>query len=231
MASISPAFDSEHSLLTDRKRLEKIADIMYAKIHKTLFSGNPGRRRWTTASQSDNAAGIEQTLEGTGVSAEDVLSEALTGLLQYPRERLEGTWEGLAVTIARNKAIGALRDSKKGLSGTEHRPQLHLVSGDLEREGPDGGAEPALFELLPSNWGDPEVEYFVLQNVLKLRDLAREALNDRDQEIFFAIHFDGYSRRKVGERLGLTSQRIGQIYNAALDTLEARPDYPFDPRP
>ena len=85
--------------------------------------------------------------------------------------------------------------------------------------------------LSPTTGVNPKAEYFVLQDVLKLRDLAREALNDRDQEIFFAIHFEGYGRKEVGERLGLTSQRIGQIYNAALDTFEARPDYPFDPRP
>ena len=28
---------------------------------------------------------------------------------------------------------------------------------------------------------------------------------------------------------GLTSQRVGQIYNSALRTLEAHPDYPFKP--
>ena len=91
MASISPAFDSEHPLLTDRKRLDEIANIMYAKIQKTLFSGILGRRRWATASQSNNAGEIERILEGTGVSADDVLSEALIGLLLYPPERLEGT--------------------------------------------------------------------------------------------------------------------------------------------
>ena len=69
----------------------------------------------------------------------------------------------------------------------------------------------------------------MLQAVLKLRDLAREGLNDRDQRIFFAIHFEDYSRKEVGDRLGLTSQRVGQIYNAALRTLEAHPDYPFKP--
>ena len=229
MVSVSQAFDSGHPLLTDRERLDKIADIMYAKIQKTLFPGNPGRRRRVEASQSNNARDIERILGGTGVSADDVLSEALFGLLQYRPERLEGTWEGLAVKIAENKAFDALRASGKGLSGTEHRPQLHLVSGDLEREGPDGETKPALFESLPSNWGDPEAEYFVLRNVLKLRDLAREILDERDQEIFFAIHFRDFSRKEVGEQHGLTSQRIGQIYNAALRRLEAHPDYPFKP--
>ena len=44
---------------------------------------------------------------------------------------------------------------------------------------------------------------------------------------FFAIHFQHYSRTEVGDWLGLTSQRVGQIYNAALQQLETHPDYPF----
>ena len=165
---------------------------------------------------------------GTAVSADDVLSEALLGLLRYPPERLNDTWEGLAVKIAGNKAVDALRASRKGLRGTDFRHQLHLVSGD-SREGPDGETEPGPFESLPSDWGDPEAEYLVLQDALKLRDLAREALSGRDQQIFLEIHFRGCSRKEVGLRFGLTSQRTGQVYDAALRTLEAHPDYPFKP--
>lgn len=228
MKSTSRAFDPEHPLLKDRKRLEEILDIMYAKIQKTLFPRSAPQRRRATASQSNTVGWTERTLEGTGASAEDVLSEALIGLLSYSPGRLTSTWEGLAIKIAENKAVSALRADGKGLRGTDHRPQLRLVSGDQEREGPDGETEPALFEFLPGNH-DPEAEYFVLQDVHKLRDLAREILDSRDQEIFFSIHFEGEHRKEVGERFGLTSQRIGQVYNAALRRLEARPDYPFDP--
>ena len=83
------------------------------------------------------------------------------------------------------------------------------------------------FEVLPSNWGDPEAEYLVLEKVLELRNLARDVLDERDREIFFAIHFEGCSRTEVGERVGLTSQRIGQIYRAALRSLESQPNCPF----
>ena len=41
------------------------------------------------------------------------------------------------------------------------------------------------------------------------------------------IHFEGDSRAEIGERLGLTSQRIGQIYRAVLRSLENHPNYPF----
>ena len=220
MGSVSQAFDSEHPLLTDRERLERITDIMYAKIQKTLFPKNPRRRQ---------GAETEQVLEGTAVSADDILAEALVGLLRFPPERLEGTWEGLAVRIAQNTAVDTWRASRKGLRETEHRPKLHLVSGDAERQGPGGDTEPALFDVLPSNWADPETEYLALEKVLGLRNLARDVLDERAREIFFAIHFDGYGRTEVGERIGLTSQRVGQIYRAALRSLESQPDYPFKP--
>lgn len=230
MSSREYTSDSEHPLLGDRIRLERILDVMYAKIQKTLFPDHPGQPRpRVEASQTNGAGGVERILEGTGVSADDVLSAAFIALLEYPPERLESTWEGLAVTIAYNKAVDALRDSGKGLRGTDHRHELRLVSGDAEREGPDGEMEPSIFELLPGNWGDPEAEFFVIQSVLKLIDLAREILTDRDREIFFAIHSCGYRRKEVADQFGLTSQRISQIYSAALRSLEDHPDYPFKP--
>ena len=222
-------FDSEHPLLHDRERLERILDVMYAKIQKTLFPESPRRRRQATRSQPDDADHPERILEGSALSADDVFSEAAISLLEHPPDRLKGTWEGLAVRIARNKAIDALRASRKGLRGTEHRPELRLVSGDAQGEGPDGETEPSLFEVIPSNWSDPEAEFAVLADVLVLRDLARDHLDARAREIFFAIHFEGYSRKEVGDRFDLTGQRIGQIYNDALRTLEAQPDYPFKP--
>ena len=229
MTSNSHSFDSEHPLLAERGRLNRIADTMYAKIHKTLFNGTPGRRRQVEPDGPISANDKERILAGTGISADDVLSEALFGLLQFPAERLEGSWEGLAVRIAENKAVDALRASEKGLRGTDHRLQIHIESGDLERIGPDGEPEPSIFDTLASEWGNPEAEYIALQDSLQLRDLARAILDTRQQEVFFAIHFLDYSRKEVGDKLDLTSQRIGQIYNAALRTLEAHPDFPYKP--
>ena len=221
-------FGSEHPLMADRERLERILDVMYAKIQRTLFPWRkPGRRPRPETGRNDGVEEVERILDGTGVSADDVLSEAFLALLRYPPERLESTWEALAVRIAEYKAIDALRASEKGLRGTDHRPELHLVSGDLEREGPDGEIEPSIFEGMPSDWGDPEAEYLEIEAVLELRDLARKLLDDRQQRIFFAIHFDDYTRREVGEQLGLTSQRVGQIYKEAVGRLEAHLDYPF----
>ena len=226
----SHAFDPEHPLLVDRERLERILDVMYAKIQKTLFPWRrPGRRLKPETSLFGDAVGVELILYGTGVSADDVLSEAFVALLEYPPNRLEGEWEGLGVRIAEHKAVDAIRASQKGLRGTDHRDQLHLVSGDVERDGTDGETEPSIFEVIPSDWGNPEAEYLELEAALKLRNLARELLDERQQRIFLAIHFDDYTRREVGEQLGLTSQRVGQIYKASLLTLEAHLDYPFKP--
>ncbi len=179
----SQAFDPEHPLQADRERLERILDVMYAKIQSTLFPWRSPRRR-PRAEMEPSTGNPERILDGTGVSAEDVLSEALIELLQYPPDRLKSTWEGLAVGIARNKAVDALRASGKGLRGTDHRDQLHLVSGDSEREGLYGETEPSIFDVTPSEWGDPEAEYLELEATLKLRDLARELLDDRQQQIF-----------------------------------------------
>ena len=230
MSSRKYTSDSEHPLLADRIRLDRILDVMYIQIQKTLFPGYSGQPRpRVEVSQANGTGSVERILAGTGVSADDILSEASLELLEYPPERLEGTWEGLAVTIARNKAVDAFRASQKGLRATKHRSELRLMSGDVEREGPDGEMEPSIFELLPSNWGDPEAEYFVMEDALKLRDLAREILDGRAQEIFFAIHFCGYKRKEIADQFDLTSQRIGQIYSAALRSLEEHPDYPFKP--
>ena len=227
MTSPPPAFDLNHPLLADRDRLDTITDVMYATIQRVLFP-REARHPRRGADDVDDGGSRERILEGTAVSAHDVLSKALVDLLQYSPERLKESWEGLAVTIARRKAIDALRASQSGLKGTEHRPKLQLVSGDAEREGPDGKTAPPLLEMVPSTWGDPEAEYLATETTLELRDLARAILSDRERDVFFAIHYLGLSRREVGARLSLTGQRIGQIYKAACRRLEAHMNYPYE---
>ena len=202
---------------------------MYAAIHKTLKWSNPGLQAQGASKRLSGAGDSERTLRGTGIGADDILAEAFLALVEYPPERLRGSWEGLAVRIAQNKAKDALEVAEKGLRATDQRPKLHLVSGDRVGQGPDGASDPAPFDVLPAEWAGLEAEYFALADVLELRDLARELLDDREQTIFFAIHYYGYSRKEVGEVLELTSQRIGQIYAAVLQRLEAHPNYPFKP--
>ena len=200
---------------------------MHVVIQRRLFSSDVPSP-YGGGDQASDVGGRERIIEGTGVSADDVLSEALLSLLQYSPERLEDKWEGLAVTIARNKAIDAWRASQAGLRGTDHRAQMFIISGDAQREGPDGETEPPLLEMVPSTWADPEAEYLATETTLELRDLARAILSDREREVFFAIHYRGLSRREVGARLSLTGQRIGQIYKAACRRLEAHMNYPYE---
>ena len=216
MASVSSVFfDSKHPLAGNRQRLDRVVDIMFRRIQKTLFAASGGR-----------SFTEDQLLEGGAVTAGDVLREALAALLQYPPGRLTGTWEALAVEIAHNKAVDAYRASQKGLRGTERRDRLYLVSGDAERAGPDGEMQAPLFEVLTGDWDGPEVECERVERALAIVDLAREVLEDRERKIVFAI-IKGRTRKEVGEELGLTSQRVGQIFLDAMKRLETDPSNPF----
>ena len=217
MRSTAPAFDHGHPLLSDRGRLDRILDVMYFEILKKLVW--PRRPR---------GKGHEWVLKG-GASAEDILQSALEGLL-VTGEGFSGSWEALAVTIARNKAIDALRASRKGWGGTEHRQELQVLSGDAEIGGRDGEPVTTRFEVIPDDYYNPEEVYMATWSVVELRDLARELLNDRERIIFFGIRFLERTRRDLGDELGLTSQRVGQIYEKAMRILEADPRYPYNIR-
>ena len=154
-------FDPEHPLAGDRRRLDRIATIMYGAIQKALFAASGGRR-FTR----------DQILEGGADTPDDVLRHALAALQQYPPGRLTGTWEALAVTIARNKALDAYTASQKGLGGTEHRDRLRLVSGDAEGASPDGETREPILAVLPGDWDGPEVESERVEKALVLRKLG-----------------------------------------------------------
>lgn len=216
MAPVSSVlFDPEHPLAANRQRLDKVADIMFRTIEKTLYAENAGRRLTG-----------DQLLEGSAVTANDVLGEALADLLEYQPELLEGTWEALGTRIAHHKAVDAIRASKKGLGETEHRERLHLVSGDAERVGPSGETQMPILNVLPGEWDGPETECERMEKALTFLDLVRGALDEREQKIVFGI-LKGCSRKEVGQELELTGQRVGQIFNDAMNRLATDPDNPF----
>ena len=218
------AAEGEHPLFADPKLLNDVLDVMYIKIHKVLRWPNPGRR--LEPGYIGGAGSSERTLTGTGTSADDILLEAFHGLLDYPPEKAR-SWKALAVRIAHNKAVQALRKAGKGLRATDDRPELYLVSGDHRPIKAEGGEQSSILELQPDEWQDLETEYFALADVKKLQDLAREVLNEREQQIFFGIHFLGYTRRAMGERLGLSGARVGQIYRTAMSGIEEDARYPY----
>ena len=219
MASTAPVFDFEHPLLRDRDLREEVLDVMHAIIGKTLHGrGRAGARR---------GAGAERAIFG-GVSAEDVLQDAFEALLTRPHRRVSVNWRALGVTIARNKAIDARRASEKGLRGTGHRRELRVESGDAETPTDSGKPGATIFELHPDERYNPEEEYIAARSALDLLDLAREVLEGRDLEIYLQVRFLQRSRRDIGEELGLTGQRVGQIYEQACRRLEDNPRYPYN---
>ena len=100
-----PTVGQPHPLLADRPRLNRIMSNMDITIQRTLYGHTLGD-------------GQERLLHG-GVSARDVLQEALLDLLRYDPARLTASWEGLSVTIARRRAVDAVRESVKGRRAVE----------------------------------------------------------------------------------------------------------------
>src|SRR5918996_4535123 len=199
-----------HPLLQDRPRLEAILDVMYIQIQKVT---HPGR---AAASRGDVEARHEHALVG-GESPDDVLQTAALALLSYPPSRLTTTWEALAVGIARNKAKDALRRATSGrrMSSAEGEDarEINVVPMSTGSEGQDP------IDSLPADVDAPEAEFIASRQQQILLRLARELLNDRERRIFFEIHHLGVNRAEVGRNLGLTGQRVGQIYRQVAERL------------
>ena len=217
MASTDPVFDDEHPVLHDRDLTEEVLDVMHAAIHKVLHNRRPGSRR---------GKGVEKAIVG-GVSADDVLAVAFVALLAHPHRDAEVNWRALGVTIARNKAKDALKAANKGLRGTSHRHELRVESGDAETRTGSGEPGATVFELHPDERYDPEEQYIAVRSALDLRDLAREVLDGRELDIYLKIKFLQRPRKDIGDELGLTGQRVGQIYDKACRRLENNPRYPY----
>jgi RNA polymerase sigma factor (sigma-70 family) len=209
-----------HPLLQDRPRLEAILDVMYIQIQKVT---HPGR---ATVGRGDAEARHEHALVG-GESPDDVLQTAALALLSYPPSQLTTTWEALAVGIARNKAKDAIRRATSGRKTSsadgEGTPDREIDVVPLSNGG--GGQDP--IDSLPADIDAPEAEFIASRQQQILLRLARELLNDRERRIFFEIHHLGINRAEVGRSLGLTGQRVGQIYrHVAEQLLDAAHDDP-----
>lgn len=217
MSSTAQPSDPEHPLLLDRDLFDEVLDLMFAAIQKILFRG---------AGPVARGSSSRRAITG-GVSAEDVLNEAVLALLTHPDVDAVRDWRAFSVTVGKNKAKDALDYAQKHLRGTDNRPELHVVSGDAESPAGDGTTGTSTLQLLPDQNLGPEEEVIAIQSALSLRDLAREILDDREKKIFLEIKFLQRSRRELGDELGLTAQRVGQLYQAASRRLEAHPRYPY----
>ena len=68
---------------------------------------------------------------------------------------------------------------------------------------------------------DPERAFERTQQQLVIIRLAHERLSDREQQVFFGIHFHGVTRAALSEDIGLTPQAIGQMYVRLVKSLYA----------
>ena len=207
MTEPAPHSIRRHPLLADGRRLEAILENMYAQIQRVMHRGLRPERR-----PVPGAGGRERILVG-GEAAIDVLQEALLGLLSYDPAQLNTTWEALSVTIARNKAIAAVREATKGRHGRGAEAQeLGVVSLDAEAssESLPSGSATALVDRLASEQ-DPQDEFERIQQQLVIIRVAGQILSDRDRRIFFDVHFRGVSRAEVGRQLDLSGQGVGRI--------------------
>ena len=209
----NPPADPGHPLLADRPRLDKIVSNMHITIQRMLYQHVLGD-------------GQERLLRG-GISAADVLQEALLDLLHYHPARLTTSWEGLSVTIARRRAIDAVRASAKGRraadAAADDPDEITVVAFDGLLDEHTGAAVSA--------WDDPEQAFEHNEQQKILQRLIRE-LPEPARTIVNALHFQGLTRVEAGRQVGLTSQRVGQIYAKTLKMLLERaqsdPDFPTD---
>jgi len=204
-----PIWD-QHPLWVDRGRLEAINQRMWFEIQKVMFPHEPRR-------PLQNPGRTELALVG-GISAEDAYSEAVHALLQY-EPKGDVNWEALAITIARRRAIAAVRKATKHRSRPDGS-ETDILSLDLEdNEGNrflEGVADPdALTE-------DDIIER-VLRNdrLLAFRGVADEILPQRDRDILFR-RTRGETNEAIAQDVGLSGQRVGQIYRESLRKINAR---------
>lgn len=203
----------DHPLLVDRRRLERITDNMSVQIQRKMYGAVVSK-------------GEERIVHG-GVSVDDVLQEALIALLSYDPADLKGSWEGLSVVMARNKAVDAIRRSTKGRRSadapSDEPDEITVVS--LEAISGSGGVD----DRTTDEQRDPALEFMCIEQERVLLRIARDLLSDRDKAVFFGIHHLGRTKAELAREIGISPQGVGQLYTRIALRLrdEARRDPAF----
>lgn len=188
-------YPEDHPVLADEDLRERLLDIMWRRIQKTISPHvRPKRRSRSTA---------DLQLAG-GIKADEVLNAALDGVLYFQPGRLVGTWQGLATTIAHNKAVQAVRNNAKG---RQRAKEVDLAS--IDREDPGGRT---LGDELGDELADPEAEAIALEQERIYQRLAEQMLSERDREIYFRIHYLGETRAAICGDYDLTGPGVGYVY-------------------
>ena len=191
----------QHPLLADPARLQRITRAMHGAIHRMLF-GRAGAPR------------EERVLHG-GESADDVLQEALVALLKHAQAP---SWEALSMVIAHGCAVDALRRAVKGRrrrDAPDDEPDRISVSPFDEAIEEHTSAPAAAW------WDNPELAYEQYELFAALKPLIG-ALPEPARTIVVEVVVNGRTRVEVGENLGLTGARVGQILTQSLLTLRAQ---------
>ena len=200
-----------HPLEADGDLDRRVREIIYIEIH--------GMLGWPRT-------GADRALQGTGTGVDDIAAEAYYAVRTYDPDKLQGSWESLARSIARNKTVQALREAGKGLSGTVHRPALRLIPGDAEITDSDGETR-TIFEAITTDPDEFENETIDKINAFDLYKLARDIFDERELTIYVNVAHERRYFTDVAEMLGVTGARVGQIFNKLIDRLEQHPDNPF----
>ncbi len=189
------SYPDDHPVLSDEVLRERLLDIMWRRIQKTISPYVRPRRRARSTADLQLAGGIK---------AEEVLNAALDGVLRFEPDRLSGSWEGLATKIAHYKAVQAVRDNVKG----RQRSASEVDIASLDLEDPRGGT-------LVDELADPEAEAIALWQERIYQRIAEQVLSDRDREIYFRIHYFGESRAAICGDYDLTGPGVGYVYQRA----------------
>lgn len=189
-------YPEDHPVLVDEDLRERVLDIMWRQIQKTISPHVRPKRR--------SRSGADLQLAG-GIKADEVMNAALDGVLYFEPSRLKGSWEGLATTIAHNKAVHAVRDNAKG----RHRAKREVDLASIDREDPDGGT---LGDELADELTDPEAEAIALGQERIYQRLAEQILSERDRAIYFRIHYFGETRAAISGDYDLTGPGVGYVY-------------------
>lgn len=197
MASPAPRpYPEDHPVELDIELRERVLDVMWFKIQKTISSGAPAKRR--------SASTADLQLAG-GIRADAVLNAALDGVLRKDPAELVGTWEAYATGVAHNKAVQAVRDNVKGRT----RAGKEIDLGSTHREDAKGRT---LGDNVVDPLADPEREAIELAQERIVQRLAHQLLSARDRDIFFRRHYLWQPLKAIADRHDLTEPGARHVY-------------------
>lgn len=182
---------------------------MWIEIQKLMFPGRP-RRALTKLERT------ELTIVG-GTSAEDAFNEAVNALLRYVTEG-DVNWEATANTIARRRAVDAVRKARKH-RGLPDGSEIGITS--LNRNDEQG--EPLYDDVaVADDVPDEEAADRALRadRLLAFRKVADEILPQRDRDIVFRAA-RGETYVSISKVVNLSQQRVGQIDRDSLRKINA----------